>query len=179
MKTFESERTYFRPLDVEDVTQTYVDWLNDPEVNRFLESRYTEQTLNGCREYVQRINASPTDNFFGIFLKADDTHIGNAKIGAINMRHRVGQSSMFIGDKSQWGTGVGSEVMYAITKYGFNELGLERIEAGCNELNLASLKMLLKTGYSVDGFLRNHALFEGRRVSCFWMAILKNELPER
>jgi len=37
-------------LRPDDVTDAYVRWLNDPEINRFLESRFAEHTLHGLGE---------------------------------------------------------------------------------------------------------------------------------
>ena len=48
MLELSSQRLIYRTLSVEDVTQNYVDWLNDSEVNRYLETRYNHQTKEHC-----------------------------------------------------------------------------------------------------------------------------------
>jgi RimJ/RimL family protein N-acetyltransferase len=169
-------RLYLRTLQDVDVSQKYVDWLNNPEVNRYLETRHNTQTLDSCREFVNRCNSEKSECLLGIYLLESKSHIGNVKLGFINDIHSRGQISLFIGDKSLWGQGLAREVIYAITKYGFEEAGLERIEAGCYEENLSSLKVFLSVGYSVEGYFRSHALSEsGRRMGCFWMGMLKHE----
>ncbi|WVM94098.1 GNAT family protein [Halopseudomonas pachastrellae] len=62
-----------------------------------------------------------------------------------------------------------------ITAYGFDSLGLHRLEAGCYEDNLASLRIFLKAGYTVEGFMREHVTLNGRRMGCFWLGKLHNE----
>jgi [ribosomal protein S5]-alanine N-acetyltransferase len=39
-------------LKPELVTQDYVSWLNDPEVNQYLESRFVTHTLESSRNFV-------------------------------------------------------------------------------------------------------------------------------
>ena len=171
-----AHRLYLRPLRDEDVTQEYVYWLNNPEVNRYLETRHSIQTLDTCREFVRRCNTDDSEHLFGVFLNDSDRHIGNAKLGFINQLHRRGQISLFIGEKSFWGQGLAQEIVQVLTRYGFSRLGLERIEAGCYEANLSSLRVFLSVGYTVEGFFRSHAISaSGCRTGCFWMAILKHE----
>ncbi|MBX3441448.1 MAG: GNAT family N-acetyltransferase [Planctomyces sp.] len=46
-----------------------------------------------------------------------------------------------------WGRGLASEAADAFVAYGFNVLGLQRIEAGTNVLNAASNRVLEKLGF--------------------------------
>lgn len=172
----ETPRLSLRTLRAGDVSQTYVDWLNDPEVNRYLETRHKVQTLNSCIDFIRRCNADKSERLLGVFLKETKGHIGNVKLGFINEIHSRGQISLFIGEKSLWGRGLAREIVYAVTKYGFEDIGLARIEAGCYEGNLSSLRVFLSAGYTVEGFFRSHAVSEQeRRAGCFWMSMLKHE----
>lgn len=175
MMEIETKRLYLRILTDKDVTNRYVGWLNDPEVNQYLETRHEVQTLESCLRFIDDCNFSPSTKLFGIFYKEDNAHIGNAKIGFINPHYQRGQVSIFIGEKSYWGQGLSSEVVNALTHYGFNELGLHRLEAGCYEDNLASLRVFLKNGYTIEGFLRHQVTLGGRRLGCFWLGILNHE----
>lgn len=177
MISIETKRLLLRPITESDVTQMYADWLNDPEVNRYLETRHAIQTVETCKDFVQKCNQDSSSHLFGIFQKEDNIHIGNAKLGFINNFHGTGQLSLFIGEKSCWGKGLAGEIVHGLTEYGFNQLGLERIEAGVYEENLASLRVFLHVGYNIDGFLRSHVISNNRRTGSFWLGILKNELP--
>ena len=172
----DTPRLDLRTLQAGDISKTYVDWLNDSEVNRYLETRHIVQTLDSCRTFVQRCNSDASERLLGIYLKDTARHIGNVKLGFINEIHSRGQISLFIGDKSLWGRGLAREIVYAVTRYGFEDVGLERIEAGCYEGNLSSLRVFLSVGYTVEGFFRSHAVSEQeRRTGCFWMGMLKHE----
>ena len=175
MSEIATPRTYLRRLEHTDASAKYVAWLNDSEVNRYLETRHTFQTLEGCRDFIRKCNADPGSHLFGIFLKDTGQHIGNVKIGFINTQYQRGQISLFIGEKQFWGQGFSSEVVRAVTAFGFDRLGLHRLEAGCYDANLASLRVFLKAGYVVEGFMRDQVILDGLRIGCFWLGVLACE----
>jgi RimJ/RimL family protein N-acetyltransferase len=175
MAELATERVYLRPLSAQDATQTYADWMNDPQVNQYLETRHSPQSVESCRAFIEQCNADPASHLFGIFLQQGHRHVGNVKLGFVNSYYQRGQVSLFIGDKTCWGQGLSSEVVRLITAYGFDSLGLHRLEAGCYEDNLASLRIFLKAGYTVEGFMREHVTLNGRRMGCFWLGKLHNE----
>lgn len=175
MPDIQTSRLYLRYLTVNDVSDVYVRWLNDPEVNRYLETRHEMQTHDTCRRFVSQCIEDPGSHLFGIFTKDGDEHIGNAKIGFVNQLYKRAQISLFIGKKELWGKGLSTEVIAGVTEFGFRTLGLQRLEAGCYEDNLGSLRAFLKVGYVVEGFARRHVIVEGRRSGCFSLGILADE----
>lgn len=178
MADIETKRLYLRYLNVSDASERYVGWLNDSEVNRYLETRHSKQTIQGCRKFIKDCNADTCSHLFGVFFKETGVHIGNAKIGFINPIYKRGQISLFIGEKQFWGLGLASEVVQGLTNYGFKTLGLHRLEAGCYEDNLPSLRVFLKNGYTVEGFMRDQVTLDNRRLGCFWLGILAHENNE-
>jgi len=176
MLEFSSKRLIYRILSVDDVTQCYVDWLNDPEVNRYLEIRHYQQTKESCREYVADMISNPSENLFGIYIRKTRRHIGNIKLGFVNKHHQRAQIALFIGDKTFWGKGLSTEAIKAITLWGFNELKLGKIEAGCYDNNKGSIRAFLKVGYQVEGHLRKNILFKGSRIDSFWLGVLPHEV---
>ena len=153
MAELATERVYLRPLSAQDATQTYADWMNDPQVNQYLETRHSPQSVESCRAFIEQCNADPASHLFGIFLQQGHRHVGNVKLGFVNSHYQRGQVSLFIGDKACWGQGLSSEVVRLITAYGFDSLGLHRLEAGCYEDNLASLRIFLKRSCRLPDFL--------------------------
>ena len=175
MNELTSERLIFRLLTEQDVSIRYVDWLNDPEINRFLETRFVEQTLESCKEFVMKIKHDTCSHLFGIYDKLTNEHIGNIKLGFINGHHKVSQLSLIIGEKSYWGKGYATEAVRRITDWGFDVLELERIAAGCYDNNFGSLRAFLKVGYSVEGYYRSCFVSDGHRVGGFAMGILRTD----
>jgi [ribosomal protein S5]-alanine N-acetyltransferase len=170
-----SGRLRIRSLTQDDVTEGYALWLNDPEVNRYLESRFTVQTVESCRQYVRDAEADPSAHLFGLFDRHSGKHIGNIKIVVVSTVHRSGEIGLFIGEKSYWGLGFATEAIGALTKWCFESLSLEKIEAGCYDENLASVRAFLKSGYTVEGYRRNSYLCGARRVGAFRLGISRGE----
>ncbi|MEX6780044.1 GNAT family N-acetyltransferase [Limnospira fusiformis] len=176
MLEIQSERLYYKELTEDDVTENYVSWLNHPNINRYLELRHQVHTLESCRDFVVRMATSETDYLFGIFLNTEKKHIGNIKIGFINQDHKTAQLGLLIGDTNFWGQGFASEAIQTMTKWCFDSLGLQKLEAGCYEDNMGSLRAFLKSGYQVEGFLRSHVLLKGRRTGNFCLGVLPCEV---
>lgn len=51
-------RFALRPLDETGVTDRYVAWLNDPDVNRFVEARFTPQAHDSVRAFVRSFDGA-------------------------------------------------------------------------------------------------------------------------
>ena len=77
-----------------------------------------------------------------------------------------------------WGQGLGSEALKLILRYGFDERGLNRIDAHINADNAASLRLHEKCGYKRKGVLRQAIFKNGRFKDVVVMSILKEELIE-
>jgi [ribosomal protein S5]-alanine N-acetyltransferase len=144
-------RVVLRQLTDEDVTQRYVDWLNDEDVNRWLEIRWERQTLATVLDFVHRVNASPTSFLWGIFVGGK--HIGNIKIGPINDRHFSADCSYFIGERAEWGKGLATVAVKLATEFAFKKLRLHRVQAGAYGGNKASQRVLRKAGFALEGTL--------------------------
>jgi RimJ/RimL family protein N-acetyltransferase len=172
----ETKNLLLRKLSLADVNEQYVSWLNDEEVNKYLETRHVLQTLKSCKEFVDACNNDVCSQLFGIFLKADGSHIGNIKIGFINNKYKRGELRLLIGAKHNWGKGFGTEAVKALSKYSIDFLGLKKIEAGCYEDNVGSLRIFLKSGFVVEGFKRAHIERDGKRLGCFTFGLLANEI---
>jgi [ribosomal protein S5]-alanine N-acetyltransferase len=61
-----------------------------------------------------------------------------------------------------WGKGIATEAVRLLTDYGLNELGFVRIHTGVFEYNPASMKVLEKNGYALDGIFRKSVFKQGR-----------------
>lgn len=160
-------RCTLKPMLIDHVTPAYVDWLNDPEINRYLESRFAAQTMESVRAFVAAQAEDHSVHLFGIWVPAehgdDDRHVGNIKLGPIHPYHKTADMGFLIGERSYWGQGIASEAIELIVKFGF-ALGVRKITAGAYENNLGSAKALLKAGFVEEGFRSSQVVFGDTRV---------------
>ena len=178
MSDISSKRFYYRILTLADVGEKYVRWMNDKDVNKYLESRFSNHTTDAVHSYIKNSLNDSSVHLFGIFNKTTDCHIGNIKLD-INHTHKKAEIGLLIGEKQWWGKGVATEAIKAITKYGFTECDIEKIEAGCYQSNKGSLGAFQKVGYKVEGRIRASWILEGKREDGFRLGILKGEFNEQ
>ena len=78
-----------------DITSSYIDWMNDPEIVKYTEQRFHSANADNTILYINQMAESPADLFYGIYL--DGMHVGTIKLGAINVRHKTADLSYNIG----------------------------------------------------------------------------------
>jgi len=144
------------------VTSAYVGWLNDPEINRFLESRFVVQDLAGVRKFVAMQLADPKALFLGIRSVALDRHVGNIKLGPIDRQHGLAEVGIMIGDRGAWGRGIGTDAIQVVAQIAQHELGLRKLTAGCYGSNVGSARAFHKAGFEIEGTRPAHFLLDGR-----------------
>jgi len=74
-----------------------------------------------------------------------------------------------------WNIGFGTEVINKIVHFGFNDLNLHRIEAGCATGNTASGRMLEKAGLLREGTKRKILPVRGEWLDAYSYAILEED----
>ena len=52
-KVLEGDIISLRQISLQDCTNKYVEWLNDPEVNQYLETRWYKQDISTIRGFVK------------------------------------------------------------------------------------------------------------------------------
>jgi [ribosomal protein S5]-alanine N-acetyltransferase len=170
----ESARLIFRPVSLAHLTQDYVDWLNDSEVNRYLETG-GNYSLSELKEFLSDVEKK--DIFFwAIHLKINNSHIGNIKIDPINKRHGLGEYGILLGRKSEWGKGYAKEASQRIIQYCFTSIGLRKITLGVVADNLHAVKLYEKLDFIKEGIYKNHGLYQGKYCDIIRMAIFNPNL---
>ena len=155
-------RIYLRPLIMEDVDEEYVGWLNDSQVTRYLETGKFPSTLKTVRQYVERFQDSTTNFAFAITLSKGGEHIGNVTLNNLNWIHRIADTGLMIGRKGLWNRGYAFEAWSLVLKYAFQRLGLRKIIAYAIWENIASITVLRKLGFKVEGLHRKELFIEGK-----------------
>lgn len=161
----QNERCVLKPFTEEDVTLNYVDWLNDPESNCFLESRFIIHTPDKVLSEVRHWIANKNIFFYTIRCPNSNIHIGNIKLGPINHFHKTADIGYLIGDKSFRGKGIATAALSLLTQYAFS-LGVVKVTAGAYELNISSIKVMQRAGFSLECFHPSHVIFEDKRIGC-------------
>ena len=142
-----SERLVLRPLTKAYATKAYVNWMNDLEVIKHLESggNYTLKMLQNYLEEQEERDIY----FWAIHEKSTNKHIGNIKIDPINDIVQEGEYGIMMGDRNSWGKGYAKEASKIIIDYCFDNLKLNAINLGVLEENKAAVALYEKLDFSI------------------------------
>lgn len=148
---FESKNLIFEKLSTKHLSDKYVQWLNDAEVNKFLETG-NDYTLKKLKSYLIDIEQKNI-LFWAIILKENNEHIGNIKIDPI--RDHVGVYGILMGNKEYWGKGLAYEASIAIIDFCFSKIKLKKIRLGVYEDHIAAIKLYQKIGFKIYDTIKN------------------------
>jgi len=154
----EGPHLILRSMRPEDADDSYHRWMNDPEITRHLESRFTVHSVEDIRQFIINTSLDPRYVFLAICTRSDGRHIGNIKLGPIIQPHRYADIGLIIGEKDCWGHGYATEAVTLLAEHAFNHLKLHKLTAGCYSTNMASARAFEKAGF----------IIEARRVSQYW-----------
>jgi len=172
-RVVEGERINLRPLRIEDVTDAYCRWMNDPVTNQFLESRFFQHSRESLKEYVRSKSGDTSYAFFAVILKDGGRHIGNIKLGPIDSVHRLGDIGILMGEKDCWGKGYATEAIRLIVRYAFNVLDLHKVTAGCYAPNEGAIKAFMRAGFSKEGVRKEHCYYNGSFVDDVLLGLVR------
>lgn len=145
MHTIETARVYLRPFKPDDL-DAFALIGSDPDVMRYIgdgkpQSReQTRMRLNAIFDHHNR-------HGFGVWAAVDKTN--GEWMGFCGLQFLDNTSEIEVGyrlAKQFWGIGLASEAAKASLRYGFEELGLDRIVAVVQPGNITSRRVLAKIG---------------------------------
>jgi [ribosomal protein S5]-alanine N-acetyltransferase len=134
-----------------DISDRYLGWLTDPEVNEYSQRRHARPVLRA--DALAYLHSLRQDEIILAIVDDRAGHVGNIKYGPVDWINRRADISILIGERSVWGKGVGAEAVQLVTKFLFDEMDIHRVEAGSN--NPAFLRLVEKLGWRIEGVLRD------------------------
>lgn len=166
---------YLRPFTLDDVTETYQGWLNDPKVNQFLEVRHSSQTLDELKDYVQGTHDDPLIEFWAVVALDKNIVVGTVSLHQ-NKIHQTTYYGCLIGNEDYWGTSLPLEAQIAIVDHAFLDLSLRRVWGGVYGRNTAMHFNFKKMGFKREGTLRESLIgADGQVDDAHIFGILKDE----
>lgn len=165
-----TERLTFRDLRPTDLAACLT-WRNDPEVAETLSSLTVSATE--LELWFHSNQGNPSATFFA--LDYQDELIGYVGLRDIDWGDRVGTLDITIGRKDLWDRGLGTEATAAIAAFGFDTLGLERIELTVLPFNERGVHCYEKVGFKRTGFAKQR-FFRRERL---WQPLRMTLTPTR
>jgi len=172
------KKVFLRPLSKSDLTETYANWLNDSEVNKYMDSSGFPSRIEDLYDYYNNVALSPKNIVLAIIVKETDEHIGNIRLGPINWISRISNFGIMIGDRSKWGKSYAKESILLILQHAFFRLNLNKVNLGVITENIAAVKLYEHLGFKIEGKAIQNSFIDGRYVDAYYMGILKNDFDK-
>lgn len=158
--------------DVED----FFNYYSDPEVNKYIMCEIPQNIEDARRElyYWRNIFYHNDGIYFAIARKDTNQLIGSIGLTSHNFYHNRIELSYDLA-KEYWRQGVTFKAIAAVVKYGFENLKINRIEAFTATANIPSNNLLIKSGFTLEGALRQHRYHKGNYVDAYSFSILRQD----
>jgi diamine N-acetyltransferase len=171
-----AERVRLRAPERSDIPR-FVVWLNDPEVRAGLlvaipfshadeENWFDNMLKRPMEEHPLTIEVHQGEDWLAI---------GNCGFFDCDWRCRSAEVGIFIGEKSLWNQGYGTEVMRLLLRHGFDTLNFNRIALRVFANNLRAIRSYEKAGFVHEGCQRQGVYRDGQYIDVLMMSVLRSE----
>jgi RimJ/RimL family protein N-acetyltransferase len=154
-------------------------YINDPDVMQF-SNQFRPVGDMEQEDWYKSVLAAHDSVWFGIADKQqkEEALIGTCCLVGIDWISRSAELRIRLGDKSRWGKGNGSEATCLLLQYGFLDLNLERIWLRVFASNSRARQLYEKSGFKVEGTLRQATFIHGKADDVILMGLLRREWTE-
>ncbi|MBL0726012.1 MAG: GNAT family N-acetyltransferase [Alphaproteobacteria bacterium] len=147
-------------LDKQDI-KCYWECYNDPSVVPFLPEDCVPKTIQNAEEDIVYLNncfQGKKTIFWAIAELSTNNIIGTINLHTISHYHSKAEIAYEV-IKEYRGIGIAFSACKAVLNFGFNNVGLNRIEATTLTNNVPSTCLLQKLGFNLEGVLSEYKLY--------------------
>ena len=174
----DTERLLLRRFEAADADSVFRNWAADPDVQlNYGEPVYEtpEKVTDLINTYISKYG-NPYYFRWAIIEKDTGECIGQIAYFLVDLQNEFAEIEYCIGSAYQ-GRGYATEACKEIIRYGFDEIGLHKVQICCRTTNQKSRNVIEKCGLVYEGTLRDYfrmsdGVFEGR----MYYSILRSEI---
>jgi len=172
----DSPDVVLKPIDESDIDFCQ-SLASQPEVREHQPLK--QRTVNEFREEVRLLYSEPDLSHpthpkykWTVINEETGEKAGIVSFDKLDLEHKIGRIGYTI-SKKFWGRGFGTAAVAALIQKIFLESDIERIEADCSIHNPASVRILEKNGFGLEGIKRSYLQIDGQRVDHFSFGLLR------
>jgi [ribosomal protein S5]-alanine N-acetyltransferase len=170
---FACHQCHLRPLVPADATSLALH-ANDRDIWLNLRDRFPHPyRLADAEQYISAVSANAVQTSFGIIVDGQAAGCVTLTPGT-DVERLSAEIGYWLG-RQFWGRGIMTEAVGAATTYALEHLKLVRVFAVPFATNAASMRLLEKVGYRLEGRLRRSAVKDGKVLDQFLYAYVKDE----
>lgn len=154
-------------------------WSNDPDVWQLLGGWHFPYSAESTQKWIGGLsNNNICSQVFCVDVPEEGL-VGTANLLDIDWKNRHASHGMMLGDKNYRGKGLGLDTVMALTRYAFDELGLERLDSGMVALNERSISFYTKScGWEFEGKRKNWYYRSGRYYDLVMVGLTRERYYE-
>ena len=171
--TLTTERLQLRKIELRDIKHIY-EYAKDPAVSEYL-LWSPHPDIDFTREYVKYVRYLYRHaRFYDWAIMYKRKMIGTVGFTSFDLEKNSAEIG-YVLNRNVWGKGIATEAVNKIVRFGFQVLGLNRIEARFMPGNLRSKAVLIKCKFSYEGLKRDAIEVEGRKIDVELFSMTRDE----
>jgi len=167
------KKIVLEPLEKEDLAKSRL-WVNDASLSAKM-LRALPVTRTDQEKWYQNIIQDPSKLVFAIKMLDSEEHIGNTGLYHIDWINRRAEFWILLGEMHSWQQGIGSEIVFLMQEYAFNNLNLNKLYLNVDMNNKEAIGLYKKLKFVQEGILKDHYYIEGKYLDIITMAILRKD----
>lgn len=169
-----TQRLRLRMIEEKDLDTLYA-LRSNPELMQYI-PRTLAQSKNEAAEFLTKMLEGIQNNTsynWAVTLQGDDSAIGIMgyyRLYPENFRAELGYMLL----PEYHSQGIMQEALLGMVKYGFEQMNLHTIEAVIDPRNIASRKVLEKTGFIKEAHFKENIFFDGKFLDSVHYTLFSN-----
>ncbi|MFC7115184.1 GNAT family N-acetyltransferase [Natronoarchaeum sp. GCM10025703] len=170
----QGEQVELRTIEKADL-QFMQQQVNDPQVWRAIGS---DRPINAEQEEEFYDDVVCAEDNVNLLITDEGTAVGTIGLDKLDTGNHTAELGYWVAPDHHR-MGYGGDAAARIVEYGFQQLGLHRIEARVFEFNDASSALLESVGFREEGVHRDAEFVDGQFQDVYWYGLLEDEWRER
>ncbi|MBT3393609.1 MAG: GNAT family N-acetyltransferase [Waddliaceae bacterium] len=160
-----------RSLRRSDAKDVY-DNINDKDIVLWTSNIPYPYPKDGAEKWIAKAHREmKSEKSYAFAIAFDDKLIGVISLMNVDKKNQKAEIGYWLGKKF-WGRGFMTEAVAKVLEFGFQTLKLHRIDASLYSGNIASQKVLMKSGFVLEGTLRESKKIDNKYHDELWFGIL-------
>ena len=167
-----------RPWRLDDVKELALIANNKKIQNNLRDGLPYPYTEKDAESYIGELLSSDKNTTFAFAITINDKVVGS--IGVFrkdNVHFRTAEMGYYIAEEF-WGKGLGASAVRQICEYIFENTDIIRIFAEPFAYNIASCRVLEKSGFQYEGTLRSNAVKNGQVLDMKMYSLIKSDIEQ-
>jgi ribosomal-protein-alanine N-acetyltransferase len=149
--------------------------LSDPEIVKYYGVSYsTMEETKEQMKFFKELEESETGIWWAVCSLDNKTFYGAGGLNSLSKEHRKAEIGFWL-RTDFWGQGIMTEAMPLICQYGFDKLGLHRIEGFVETDNFNCKKAIQKLDFRHEGTMKDCEIKNGKFINIDIYAKLKTD----